>query len=488
MIKSVNKLTEKTIGVVSSRGFFWFVIGLFVLQATWLAFSFSYPMIYDENFHVPVTQIFADQWSPFIVNQPPSYDIYGNLSHGMASLYHYLMSFPLRVVLLFTDNLAAQVLVLRGLNIAMAAAGLYLYARLFSTIGIKQSHINVAALLFVMLPIVPFVAAHVSYDNMLFLLTAWFFIVAVKLVNAKRFQWQDYGLLVVVGCIASLVKFTFLPVFAATLVYAAIMVFRRYGKKTWSVFVRSLRTTDKRKNVAIIVSLLVSVGMFSAVYLQNTIRFGSPQPACQKTMSVDRCIKRSVVKRNIEAEATKNLRPELSLPQYFNSWYGSIAGYVIAMSAAPNVGAKAPLPVVYSAVYFGGLLMLGVLAYAWRSLPKSAGWYLLLTMSAVLIIAVFMNNYSIYQRYHMAFAMQPRYLLNIAPIIIVMAVTAVGFIFRRSRYIKVGIMVAALALFTQGGGAVTHILRSDERWYWQNDIVIQANQTVKKVLTPIVKE
>jgi len=167
--------------VLGSRGFLVFIIILFAFQSAWIAFSFRYPMLYDEYFHVNVIKLFSQQLSPFITSQPTSYDIFGVLSYGVATLFHYLMSFPYRAISVFTDNLAIQVISMRLVCIAFTAVGIVLFNKLFQKIGIKQVFINVALLLFVLLPIVPFVAATVNYDNMHYsLLSVWIYYLVKK--------------------------------------------------------------------------------------------------------------------------------------------------------------------------------------------------------------------------------------------------------------------------------------------------------------------
>ena len=47
----VNKVSGKILKIVSSRGFFWFVIGFFIFEAAWIALTAAYPQAFDEQFH-----------------------------------------------------------------------------------------------------------------------------------------------------------------------------------------------------------------------------------------------------------------------------------------------------------------------------------------------------------------------------------------------------------------------------------------------------
>jgi len=443
-------------------------------------------MLYDEYFHVNVIKLFSQQLSPFITSQPTSYDIFGVLSYGVATLFHYLMSFPYRAISVFTDNLAIQVISMRLVCIAFTAVGIVLFNKLFQKIGIKQVFINVALLLFVLLPIVPFVAATVNYDNMLFPLTALFFIICVDILSSKKIVWTQYAWFIIIGCFASLVKYTFLPIFAVSTIYLAVVLYKQYGRGIFFKAIESFQATTKQVAIGLAGLIIVAVGMFSVVYIQNIILFGALQPNCQKVMSQERCDDNSLLVRDEQAEATKDTRPLIQTPDYVSLWFVQMADWT-TMSGARTVAygtvVGEPLPVIYSVVFFGGFIGLLSMIYSWNFLDKNKNWYFLLVVSLILVLAVFMQNYAYYIRLHAAYTIQPRYLLTIMPILIVMTVVAVNYIVRKRNTIKLLILFCALVLFLQGGGLITHIICSDEGWNWDSHIVRQINNSTRDFLT-----
>ncbi len=381
------------------------------------------------------------------------------------------------------------------LNIAMAAGGLVVFARVFREIDIKQSHINVGLLAFTMLPIVPFVAAHINYDNMLFLLTATYLLFAVRVVRAKAINWSDYAGLMVFGLFASLAKYTFLPLFAVGTVYLSILLWRRHGKQFFPKLGRSIKKANRRHLALVVTALIILGGVFSATYLRSVIVYGSPLPKCQATMSKERCLTgRSgyLIKRAKDARVTKNERPLLSLEMYgerwFNNmWHGSV---LAAANTAPEnkmVLAK-PMPIISSFVFFGFIIGAGLLLYAWRSLPKNPGWYFLLAMTATVFISVFLFNYKSHIETHAFHANQTRYILSMIPVLVVMFAVATAFVLRKFKWIKITVLAVIALTIIQGGGVITYILRSEPSWYWQNPIVINPNNTVKDAIQPIIYE
>src|SRR6185312_5810861 len=103
-------LRRRILTIVSSPRFFWAIVLLLAFQASWIALSARYPMAFDEDFHFGVIRIYAHHLSPFLSGQPPGADAYGAVAHDPSYLYHYLMSFPYRLISLFTDNQTAQVI------------------------------------------------------------------------------------------------------------------------------------------------------------------------------------------------------------------------------------------------------------------------------------------------------------------------------------------------------------------------------------------
>jgi hypothetical protein len=489
MRDKMQKIYTTIVKFLGSKTFFWLIIVFFILESLWIALSFRFPMIYDEAFHVPLIRVFSHQWSPIINNQPLAYDHFGDLAHQGSLFYHYLMSFPYRLISLFSSSQEVQVITLRVLNILMGASGLIIFMHLFKRIGIKRVHTNIALLIFVLLPIVPFVAATINYDNMLFLLTAPYLLICVRLIKTQKVSWYNYVNLILVGCFASLVKFTFLPIFAASVLYLSVVLFRRHGKKMFSDLARSFGKSRRPWQILAALALIFFVGMFSLVYVQNMVRYGDPDPPCVKTLSQQRCLASGPIARNIQAAQTKNERPTEPFPAYANRWFNNMLLVTDFSGANTAHGAKikSPLSSMNTLVFCGVFASVGTLLYAWRSVRKNDSWYFLLTIVVVLVVVVFFDNYSSYLKLHAAYAIQPRYLLSILPIVLVMMVVAAGYILRKLPYLKLASLIAVLLLFTQGGGAITHIVLSDDTWYWQNSTVIKANHAAKKVLRPLIK-
>lgn len=485
---------KKVVVFLDTPLFFWIVLGLFVAQAVWVAFSLAFPIIFDEKFHFGVIQIFSHQWAPIITNQPSAYDYYRDLSHEASYTYHYLMSFPYRLISLATTDIGKQVVALRLINIGLFVTGLMVYARLLRNIGVRRAYISLGLLLFTMLPMVPHVAATVTYDNLVFLLAGWYLLLCVRVIKNSRtgqLPWIDYISLVGVGSFASLAKYSFLPIFAVTLVYLLIdlIIKVRHGVtldvRKWFLY------ENKIKLGIITFFVLLSVGLFTRIYVVNVMNYGTPVPKCVVTLALERCEASDVVRRDMLAQATKNSRPAKPLPEYTSIWVTNMvlgSSFAVANTVDGQGAMRRPLPVFYNLLFFGAILSFLVLALEWKSLRRGPEWQFLFFAAVLVVASVYLLNVSDYYKIHAAYANQPRYLFVALPILLVMAVSAWARLLQRRVMLKALVLIGVLVLLTQGGGAVTLILRSSDNWYWQQGIVIKANHAAKKILQPLVKE
>jgi hypothetical protein len=115
----------RAVALIGSPGFFWGVLALLVLQAAWLACTGRYPMAFDEDFHLGIIRLYAHHISPFWNAQPPGADKFGAVFRDPSYLYQYLMSFPYRLISVFTADQTIQVLWLRAINIGLFKPALH---------------------------------------------------------------------------------------------------------------------------------------------------------------------------------------------------------------------------------------------------------------------------------------------------------------------------------------------------------------------------
>src|SRR5690606_13310144 len=116
------------INFIGSKTFFILIIALAVIQGIWYALSFQ-PSIFDEGKHFARILFYTQHLSPFLGEQDPAWDSLGAISRDASYLFYYLMSFPLRLIQVFTDNPTVQLISLRIINLGIFVAGLFIYRK-----------------------------------------------------------------------------------------------------------------------------------------------------------------------------------------------------------------------------------------------------------------------------------------------------------------------------------------------------------------------
>mgnify|MGYP003147706481 CR=1 FL=1 len=488
--RKIDNFSITVLKFLGSNTFLYVIIGLFVVQALWFAFSLAYPLAYDESYHFGIIKAYTGQLGPIIFDQPESLDYLRDLENETSFIYHYLMSFPLRFIMLFTESNAVQVISLRIINIAFAAGGFFAYAKLFTKIKMPKLYTNIGLFFFSMIPVLAYLSATINYDNLLMPVTAGYFIACATYLRGKPWQWQNIASVVALGTFASLVKFTFLPLFAVSLGFFAVRAWQ-YRIGFFRNLGFSIKTTTWRRNTVISLVLVSTIGLFSSIYFKNVVVYGTPLPSCQITLSAERCKANPIIVRGEMIRQNKEDRKPDLLSGYVMTWIETMfsgQSQVIVRAPAESNPKPSSLPIITNTLFFGGIISIAALLYAGRRIQWSVERKFLLVMTITLFAAVFMKTASGYFTHYLPLAIQPRYLFTVLPILIVLSVCAFGIILRGQRTLAVACLLVITLLLTQGGGMTSYLLRSEPDWYWDSQAVRDVNSGLKKITQPFVKE
>lgn len=455
-----------------------------MLESIWIALSFQFPMIYDEGTHMSFIRMYSDDIFPYTNDTP------GNMTTQI-SLFHYLMSFPFRIMSAHVDfNII--VILFRLVGIGFMLWGLLIYSRVLQRMKIPAAVVNISLLIFILLPIVPFVAATVNYDNLLFPLTALYVLYAVKIIEKKRQDFRNIALLIIVGCVAALVKYSFLPIFVASAVFLIGWLF--YHQKF--AFIEGVKSSylklKKRQKILWPTLLILVLIPFLGVFGVNAVKYHGIKPSCFKVQPREQCLANGIIKRTVDAEATVNERQAVPPTNFvYSIWLNNMlktTNWSGNITSNKTFAFAQPLPVMDAMLFAGVLLGTAILLFMWRSLNVSTSAKFGVLLFVVLTATILIMNMKTYYDVRAAYANQPRYLLSLLPIYLAVMVWAVSAFLGKRYVLKTAILVIFLLLFTQGGGVITHMVRSDESWYWQNPIVRSVNVKVKSVLSKVVIE
>lgn len=488
----MNGFVDKIVRFLGSRKFYLFVLGFFVFEALWIVFSAVYPMAFDEEFHFGIIRIYSQQWLPFLAGQPDNASQFGALGTDPSYLYHYLMSFPYRIVSVFSDNLAAQVIVLRLLNVAIMTVGVMLFGKILLRAGASAAFTNTAILLFALVPTVPLLAGQINYDSLILLAfagTCWLVLDITEDLRARRLNLGTYVLLAALLMLSCLVKYPFLPLAVTAVAYVAFILWRTFrGRELWRAVAKSYRALSRRTALGLLVLFAVSAVLFVQRYGYNLAVYHDPVPDCGAVLSVEDCMEYGPWARNYRYAAAKptDFRPD---PVAFTwQWLQGLHYRLFFMITGPPSHTNYPPAQLPSAsaiviVLFGIMALVFYGRQAFRGRP-----FLVFALAATLAYALALwalQNYPQYVATGRLVAINGRYFI---PLLLPLAVVlGCGLsVALRSRTVKTWTAVGAIVLFLQGGGVFSFILRSDQAWYWPNRAVIAVNTAAQQVLSKVM--
>lgn len=487
--------SARVLAIMRSTAFFRVFFCVFIFESIWVTFSGAYSMSYDEFFHYGIIKLYSHQWSPFFAHQPHGANMYGALTRDPSYLYHYLMSFPLRLYGHFFHGLMAQVVFLRIIDIIFFALGLLVFRKVFKRAGFSSLVSNLGLLFLTVLPMTSFLAAQVNYDDLLFLLTAVSLWLTLEVGEAIRLQRRLPLLRILllggVGMLASLVKFAYLPILLALILYLGIAVKQTFGLRAASLAAAiRLGSTGLKsfKSLLLVVFFLLSLCLFVERYGLNMVRYHTPTPECDQLLTKQECKSYDVYARNnsfVEEGLPAQLHVKNKLSYPVTWFHGMVRSLFFTVSNRENDYATGdPLPLAYTAGWIAAIGGTALLFVRSRSLWRRGHVYqLFLLVSFTYIVVLFGTNLLDYLHLGIPVATQGRYLVQVLPLLLVMILDESQSFFRRFR-LRYGLATLGvfLVLLVQGGGFLPFILRSSDTWMWQNPVSVNVNHVTRSLL------
>lgn len=482
--------------VLASRAFFWCIWIFFILQAVWIAVSALYPLPFDEDFHFGIIQIYSHQVSPFLTEHPAGADIYGAITRDPSYFFHWLMSFPYRWFADIFPSQTTQIIALRLLNIAMFAYAIVLFRKVMLQISRSPAFTNTAIALMTLIPIVPQLAAHINYDNLLMILVAWACLLVIQLHRqfiAHQLDIKTIVILTSLCMMTSIVKYAFLPIFIAIGLFVGYELYANF--KPRDRFISSLKrnwsTITLPAKLGLLALLIVTGGFFMERYAVNTVRYHTPVPSCDQVLSLEQCKSYGPWGRNyLYAQTKGDVDPNPLAYSYqwaHDLWWRLF--FNINSPAREYVNyPPLPVPAGTALVIISSVFILTIVF--WRKIFRSQPLIAFCMVVIVLYCGILWGEqYSQFLETGQPVAINGRYLIIILPLIALVGWRAFHIALARAQWAKPVLATLAILLFLHGGGTLSFILRSDESWYWPGQQrVIDANNAARKVLSPVIIE
>ncbi len=495
------KSLQRFLNYLRSDNFYRLVLVVFILEASWIAISAAYPQAFDENYHFGLIKIYSHSWLPFFTHQPPNADAFGAVARDPSYLYHYLMSFPYRVIELFTSRQMTQVILLRFINVGLFAWGLTLFRRVLRRAGTSKALTNLSLMLFILIPIVPQLAAQINYDNLMIPLTAVMILISFRLTDQIRSHAVsviDVSYFIGLGLLTSLVKYAFLPIYAAMALFLLVVAYRANHRQMLKQFFSQLKDSWSKLSrpivkVALIILMVAPLAMFVQRDVVNLVDYHAIEPNCANVLSVKQCLAYSPWAANyrrhsrlVSSGSSISLSTFLVYPFQWLYWMWFRLFFAVN-GPNGNFTNYPPLPLPSAATLI--LLIGGAIAVLkwWRKLFRNnLRLLLLLFISGAYTVALIGQGFYTYSYTKVLENMNGRYLVPILLLLAAIFGQALSHMLAKANTRKALFAAIILLFFLEGGGVITFIARSNASWDVENKTVVKVNDAARKVVKKLV--
>jgi hypothetical protein len=474
---------------VGTRLFLYGLLAVFFLQSAWIAISNKFPLAFDESLHYGVIKLYANQWSPFFSAQPEGGNPFGALTRDPSYLFHYLMSFPYRAFHAIWPSLEANVLFLRFIDIALFIVGIIIFRKLLLAVKLSSLQANILLLFVVFLPMAPFIAANINYDNLMIPLVALALLMTVRLYyrlqNGEAIKWTHVLGLFSLCCFASLVKFSFLPIFAG--IGLSLLAAAFWYRRTLRFDAGRLLS---RVGLVVIGLTIIGGGLFAERYAFNMVAYHAPNPDCGQVMSTSACMEYGIYARSVQLSAAPHPAASWARFKQFNHvWVSLLTSGMFSVVDADHNGIVLP-PARFIVAVTLGVVFAGVCfaVYYRRSLGQyAAALVLLLVIAGCYLAALWLQTYQYFNSLGIPIAIQARYLMPILPVLAIVPVLGISAAFKKRPHMHLAWAVPMTVMLLIAGGVSTYVLRSNQEWYRNDGVIATVNHAYRAVLEPLVK-
>lgn len=236
------------------------------------------------------------------------------------------MSFPYRLLTGLTHSETLSVIGLRLLNAGLFAYGLVLFRRVMIRASASTALTHVALAIFVLIPIVPQLAAHINYDNVIMVLLPLMCLAAISL--AEGFKYRHINVTALLGFISvclfiSVVKYAALPFVLAAMVFVGFMLLRSFNGAL-KIVGPAIRTGWRRASTPTLVMLaalsMVGFMLFMQRYGANLAHYATPVPDCGEVLTAEQCSAYGPWGRDYLFSQTKDPEFQANPVVYMDEW------------------------------------------------------------------------------------------------------------------------------------------------------------------------
>ncbi len=484
---------------LQSNKFFYISLGLFILGVTWIAIASIYPMAFDEEFHYGLIKIYATSWLPYGIEHTADMAQYGSATADASYLFHYLMSFPYRLLDFLGLPNDVIIVLLRLINIGLIASAIVIFRRTLLENSIGKATSNLAITFFMFIPALSMLTAQINYDSLLLLIVALSILLTLRVTRSvlakKGFPTTGLLIVIILQLYGMSTKYAYLPIAAAIALWLVLLVAIGKQKLQLSLTKQVKNLCTGVKKITLRTKLFIAIFgvlgiFFVAHYGVNYVTYGAAIPPCEKVFDTQACKAYGPWNRNQEYVATKNPNfiPK-PLPVYIvEDWLPGMSRRLSFSLAGKTNGflTKPPLPVLHFG--FIALTVLGVACLLYRLVfdRKNVPPIMWLTLLVTLLYcgALLKQLYGDYVITSVPVAINGRYLLLILPLVAGVLMHSIAHVASKKiprPALSIGATLTVVLFLVSGAGSNSYIIRSDPHWLWPG-----FGQSSQKVLQPIV--
>lgn len=412
---------HQLIRLLASSWMFVATTALFTAEAGRLALTGRFPGAFDEAFHLGLIQLFAHRLNPVLTSQTSDMYRFGPLVHNPPFLYHYLMSFPYRLLAFFTDSVTVQIICLRFINIALVVASLIVLRKFLRLMCVSDALANVLILAFALTPLTAVVASQINYDNLLILAGAVCMYIALAFMqqfDKGRFDTKKLLILLCLCLFASLIKFAFLPAFAAIAIAIAwkLIIRRRAAGGLKMKARRDFAGIPKRMKLVLLMGLALGSLLFAWFYLVNVAEYHSPAPQCDQIRSVRDCEHYYAYHNNYALQKYHETHPaanSLNALQYGAYWFMSNTFQLFGAQVPLQGSLYIPTPYLMIVSLLGAASFACTAVNFKKMLKQNPDLSLSIIASLLYLACLWARNYQDYLRVGEPTFIHGRYLLPV---------------------------------------------------------------------------
>lgn len=441
------------------------VVIIFFAQASYFILSIPFGIPSDEIYHYSFIEYYASRsfWTGPIIQEQIGHFSLGDIQRTPSYLYHYLLSFILRFVTLFSSDRSIQVFCLRMVSVLLGVGTLLVLIAILKRLELSQRILNLVLIASITTGMFVWVFTGINYDSLAIFL--FFCLLYLQLRILESTSTLRVLAATLVGMLLLLTKQTYLPVIGVSFLLLTFFVVQKAGLPgLFRRLARKPKPTIRVTLSTVVICVLVIFNMLCAGlvierYFINLANYHSISPACDRIHTAQECVQNSVYDRNTgqkqQFDAYKQQGGKLATNPVLFTWRWLVTMFGRSFYFRGNKSFY-PTSTTEIVAIVEGIIALFVVLLGRKVFKKNKAAKFVTIITLFYIITVFLYNAQTYVKYGYEFAFQGRYLMPVLPFVYLYLFSAmknmVSRLSRRNRttltYVLYLIMVINLIEFT----------------------------------------